>query len=214
MRLKGIIFDLDGTLADTLPVCIDAFQETVHYFTGRRPEPGEISALFGPNEEGMLAKLIPGRLEETLPRFVAEYERAHDQCRQLFPGIERALDLLKGKGIRMAIVSGKGRQSAEVSMRYLGLGRWIDCIETGFADKADKPASIRKVLAHWNMLPEEAAYVGDVPSDMRDARRAGMLPVGAAWATTSTLRDAPGVKSELIFYDIDSFIHWIETIHE
>ncbi len=214
MDLRGIIFDMDGTLADTLPVCIDAFQETVQYFIGRRPEPAEISALFGPSEEGMLEKLIPGRLDESLPRFVAEYKRAHHQCRQLFPGVERALELLKRKGIRMAIVSGKGAQSAEVSLRTLGLGRWIDCVETGFAEKADKPASISKVLARWNMLPEQAAYVGDMPSDMQSARRAGVLPVGAAWAETSTLPDAPDNQSELIFYDIESFVHWIQAIHE
>ncbi len=214
MHLHGIIFDMDGTLADTLPVCIEAFQETVQHFTSWRPAPAEISALFGPSEEGMLEKLIPGRLEESLPHFVAEYERAHEQCRHLFPGVERALELLKRSGIRMAIVSGKGRQSAEVSLRYLKLGRWIDCVETGFADKADKPTSIRTVLARWNMPPEQAAYVGDMPSDMQSARRAGVIPVGAAWAETSTLRNGSGDKSGLIFYDIDSFIRWIDTIHE
>ncbi len=214
MDVRGMIFDLDGTLADTLPVCIDAFQATVQHFTGRRPQPAEISALFGPNEEGMLEILIPGRLDESLPRFVAEYERAHDQCRQLFPGVERALDLLKERGVRMAIVSGKGAQSAEVSLRHLGLGRWIDCVETGFAEKADKPASIRKVLARWNMPPGQAAYAGDVLSDMQSARQAGVLPVGAAWADTSTLRAASGNLPGPIFYDIESFIHWIETIHE
>ncbi len=205
---------MDGTLADTLPVCIDAFQATVQHFNGRRPEPIEISSLFGPNEEGMLEKLIPGRLDESLPHFVAEYERAHDRCRQLFPGVECALDLLKDRGIRMAIVSGKGTQSAEISLRHLGLGRWIDCVETGFAEKADKPASIRKVLARWNMPPGQAAYVGDVPSDMQSARQAGVLPVGAAWAETSTLRDASAGDPGLIFYDIKSFIQWIRAIHE
>lgn len=205
---------MDGTLADTLPVCIDAFQETVQHFTGRRPEVAEITSLFGVNEEGMLKILTPGRLDEALPYFVAEYERAHDQCRQLFPGMERALDLLKRRGIRMAIVSGKGRQSAEISLRHLGLGRWIDCVETGFAEKADKPASIRKVLAGWNIAPEQAAYAGDVPSDMEAARQAGVLPVGAAWAATSTLRNAANDPPELIFFDIEDFIRWIQTIHE
>ncbi len=212
MLLRGIIFDLDGTLADTLPVCIDAFQETVQQFTGRRPEPGEISALFGPNEEGMLETLIPGRLDETLPRFLAEYDRAHDQCRQLFPGIEPALDLLKGRGIKMAIVSGKGSQSAEISLRYLGLERWIDCVETGFAEKADKPYSINKVLQRWNIPPDQAAYVGDMPSDMEAAQQVGILPLGAAWAETSTLRGAPDSQAAVTFYDIDSFIGWIEKL--
>ncbi len=140
MTLRGILFDLDGTLADTLPVCIQAFQETFEHFNGQRPAEDEIVALFGTSEEGILEKIMPGRLGETLPRYLAEYRRFHQaQCPRLFPGVERALTLLNSRGIRMAIVTGKGHLSADISLEVLGLGRWIDCVETGFPDKADKP---------------------------------------------------------------------------
>ena len=216
MTLRGIIFDLDGTLADTLPVCIQAFQETMLHFNSRRPSDAEIISLFGPTEEGILETLLPERrLDETLPCFLAEYARLHERlCRQLFPGVENALSLLKANGIRMAIVSGKGQQSADISLRVLGLDRWIDCVETGFADRPDKPRSIRKVLDHWKILPDQAAYVGDMPSDMQSARQAGVLPLGAAWAESSTLHGGPDGQAAVMFYDIDSFIEWIKTVNE
>ncbi len=214
MTLRGILFDLDGTLADTLPVCIQAFQETIQHFTGQRPAEAEIVALFGTSEEGILEKIMPGRLPETLPRYLVEYARLHELlCPRLFPGVENALSLLQASGIPMAIVTGKGHLSADISLGVLGLGRWIDCVETGFPDKADKPFSINKVLQRWNVPPDQAAYVGDMPSDMEAAQQVGMLPLGAAWAETSTLRMEPDGQAAVMFYDIDSFIRWINSIH-
>ncbi len=53
-----------------------------------------------------------------------------------------------------------------------------------------------------------------MPSDMEAARQVGLLPLGAAWADTSTLRGEENGQAALMFYDIDSFIEWIKTICE
>jgi pyrophosphatase PpaX len=208
--LDGILFDLDGTLADTLPVCILAYQSTVQHFCGHWPEESEIYAIFGPSEEGMLELLIPGKLDETLPYFLERYEQYHSQCLQAFPGVEQIFSTLQTRGIRSAIVTGKGPYSAAISMRILGLSRWVETVETGFAHGANKAYSIGLVLRRWQLPPEHAAYVGDTPSDMSAARAAGLLPVGAAWAGTSLLRDDSHAQEQPTFYDIDRFIQWIE----
>lgn len=210
MVLEGILFDLDGTLANTLPVCIQAFQATVNSFCGRVPSEPEIYATFGPSEEGALEKLIPGKLSRTLPYFLDRYEESHAQCTQPFPGVEKMFTILKGKGIRTAIVTGKGPKSAEISMRILGLSRYVDIVESGFAEGANKPYSIGLVLGQWNCHPGHVAYVGDTPYDMVAARTAGLLPLGAAWAETSLLRQGRQPDIHAIFYDIETFIHWIE----
>jgi len=210
MSLNGILFDLDGTLADTLPVCIQAYQATVQHFCGRIPEASEIYARFGLNDDGVLEQFIPGQLDQTLPYYLDRYEQFHAQCPLVFPGIDQVFTILKAKGMRAAIVTGKGAQSAAISMRILGLTRWVDIIESGFAHKADKPHSIGLVLRRWGLPPGQAAYVGDAPSDITAARRAGVLPVGAAWAKTSLLRNDPISQEYITFYDVDSFIRWIE----
>lgn len=212
MSIQAILFDLDGTLADTLPVCIQAFQETIAHFNGERPSPAQITSMFGPTEEGMLETMLPGRLDETLPQYLKEYERFHSLCPQPFPGVERVFELLKAKNIPSAIVTGKGRYSAEISVRILGLDRWVDCVETGFAAKPDKPVSIRKVLERWQMSPEQAAYIGDTPYDMRASREAGLLPLGAAWAETSLLRRPPQPDVAVMFYEIDRLVEWIAAL--
>lgn len=210
MALAGICFDLDGTLANTLPVCIQAFQATVDHFCGRIPDETEIYATFGPSEEGALEKLIPGQLGRTLPYFLDRYEEYHAQCTQLFPGVNKLFAVLKEKGIHTAIVTGKGPKSAEISMRILGLARHVDIVESGFADGANKPYSITLVLRRWNCAPGNVAYVGDTPYDMIAAQTAGLMPVGAAWAETSFLRQEPHAGTATVFYDIESFIRWIE----
>jgi pyrophosphatase PpaX len=212
MPLQGILFDLDGTLANTIPVCIRSFQATVEHFTGQIPTADKIYAMFGPTEEGMLADLVPGRLAETLPYYLQTYERFHAQVLELFPGIAGALTRLKSKGIHMGIVTGKGQHSAAISLRLLGLGRWIDAVETGFPDKSDKPLCIRKILSRWQIQPTEAAYVGDAASDMDAARQVGLLPLGAAWAETSELRRRPDSQAATTFQDIDSFLDWVNQL--
>ena len=211
MAIHGIIFDLDGTLANTLPVCIKAHQDTVYHFCGRAPDEAEIIGLFGPNEEGMLEQMIPGRLTETLAYYLKAYEQHHQQlCTGLFPGIAEALTLIQSKGIKMAIVSGKGAFSAEISMRILGLEQWMDLVETGFDYGPDKPRSMRIVLEKWDLRSQDAAYVGDAVYDMQAAQEAGLMPIGAAWAETSTLK--PETPTYATFFDIASLREWIEKL--
>ena len=210
MPLRGICFDLDGTLADTMPVCIQAFQATVERLSGRRPGEDEVSALFGINEEGMLEKLLPGRLAESLPEYLRQYEHFHAGGPRPFADVERLLELLQARGIRAAIVTGKGKFSAEISLRILDLCRRVDGVETGFADRSDKDGSIRAVLERWQIPPQQAAYVGDTPYDMQAARAAGVLPLGAAWAPTAHLLREPAPEAAYTFYSLDEFIEWIE----
>src|SRR5436190_23241271 len=98
--LRGIIFDLDGTLANTLPVCYVAFRHAYRKFTGRHYTDAEIAALFGPSEEGSLHQVIPERWEEGLQVFLEEYERAHALCTSPFTGVIGLLDYLREQNIR------------------------------------------------------------------------------------------------------------------
>jgi len=213
MKLKGILFDLDGTLADTLPVCIQAYQATVEHFGNWTPGDEEIMHYFGTSEEGILERFFPGQLNNTLPYFLNCYDKLHtEKCLNLFPGIDKALALLALKHIQTAIVTGKGSHSAAISMRLLGLDRWINIVQPGFPDKADKPYSIRKVIDRWGIQPGEAAYIGDTPYDMHASQEVGLLPIGAAWASTSTLGLDDSAPTYKIFKNTKDFIGWVESL--
>jgi len=212
MGLKGILYDLDGTLADTVPVCIRAFQSAVERFSGVRMSEAEVVSHFGLTEVGMLAKVLgPEQMDDVVPFYLGEYERYHSLCQRPFEGLDAAFAALQRKGIATAIVTGKGPETAEISLRILGLDQWADFVEVGFPDRADKPFSMRKALARWGMQPQEAAYVGDMTSDMVAAQSVGLLPLGAAWAESSTLHAESGPAAHL-FSDVPGFVRWVEAL--
>ena len=214
MQIEGVIFDLDGTLADTLPVCFVAFRRTMEAFSDRRYTDEEIMAHFGPSEEGILQRLVPDRWEACLRVYLAVYEQEHLRAARLFPGIEEALRRLRKRGIPLAIVTGKGPQSAAISFRHLGLARYFDVLETGGPEGSIKPQAIRKVLARWSVPPERVAYVGDASSDMEAARAAGLIPLGAAWDPRATVQSGNGRDSLVLFPTVERFTDWIEVAVE
>lgn len=211
MKLRGCIFDLDGTLGNTLPVCYQAFRRAFVKYLGRHFADDEIRALFGPSEEGICQQLVPDQWEACLQTYLEIYDEVHAQYAQPFPGIEDALQLLKQCGVPLAIVTAKGCHSAAISLRHLGLAHYFDAVETGSAEGAVKPAFIRKVLAQWSALPCQVAYVGDATYDMEAAREAGVIPLGAAWAATADADRLESLSPRATFRSVESFIQWIEA---
>ena len=210
MRIDGVISDMDGTLADTLPVCFVAFRHTMETFSGRRYTDEEIMAHFGPSEEGIFRRLVPDRWKECLDAYSKAYAREHLRAARLFPGIEEALGRLRERGIPLAVVTGKGPRSAAISFRQLDLARYFDILETGAPEGSIKPEAIRKVLAKWAVPPERVAYLGDAASDMEEARATGLIPLGAAWDSRATVGSG-SVAPRLLFPTVESFTDWIDT---
>lgn len=181
-ELHGIIFDLDGTLTDTLPLVCHAFRQAFARVLDQSYSDEAIHALFGPSEEGIVQRVAGERWQACLDAYLECYEREHDALARLFPGVEELLGWLQRRGIRLAIVTGKGPRSTAISLRKLALTRSIDEVRTGAPEGPVKPAAIREILQRWGLAPRQVAYVGDAPLDMQAAREVGVLPLGAAWA--------------------------------
>jgi len=210
MRLKGIIFDLDGTLGNTLPVCFAAYRSAFAQFLGRTYTDREITALFGPSEEGIIQKLVPHQWQACLQTYLGIYEQVHARYAVPFPGLEDALRLLRQRGVVLAVVTGKGTHSAAISLRYLDLAGYFDIVETGSASGAIKPRSIRKVLAKWQVPPHEVAYVGDTAYDLKAALEAHVIPLGAAWAATAEVNSLKALAPLAVFDRVEDFMRWID----
>jgi phosphoglycolate phosphatase-like HAD superfamily hydrolase len=209
-----MIFDLDGTLTDTFAVCFTAFRETIQAVTGRSATDDEIYAHFGPSEEGMFQRWVPDRWEECLRLYLAAYEQEHRRVGRTFPGIETALELLRVRGIPLAVVTGKGPKSTAISLKQLGLASYFDCIETGSPEGSVKPRCIHRVLARWGVCPDRVAYLGDASSDVEASRAVGVLPLAAAWERRSDARALRILRPVVVFGTVPEFIQWIETTVE
>ena len=207
--IRGAIFDLDGTLGDTLPVCYRAFRDVLLARTGRDYADHQIHAMFGPSEEGVLARHCPDAPEEALADYLAVYRSAHSICPRPFAGIRAILQGLRERAVALAIVTGKGPGSARISLERFELQGFFPIIETGSPDGGVKPAAMRRVLQRWGIAPRAVIGVGDSPSDIRSAREAGIVSVAAAWAPGCDAARLASCQPDRIFSEVSAFGRWL-----
>ena len=210
MSFQGVIFDLDGTIGDTLPVCFAAFREVFRDYLGRDYSDGEIRSMFGPTEEAIIRDLVPERWQRCLSDFFRAYERAHDRCPRPFPGIDAVLSTLQRRSIRLGIVTGKGFRTATTSLTVFGLGDTFDVVETGSLAGGIKPQSMSRVLEKWQLEPRQVVSIGDSPSDIRSAQQVGATALGAAWASTADYDTLSAHNPAAVFRQVDEFLDWVD----
>ena len=209
--LQGVIFDLDGTLADTLDVCIEAFQYAIKAHTGDHLTPAEVVALWGPTEEGVLRAAVGPEWEDSVETFLAEYERLHISVPEPFPGIRPLLDHLCTVGIPMAVVTGKGPRSAQISLEVLGIEDAFDAVEAGSIDGAVKAQKISHIVEKWGVPPATVVYIGDHPHDAIEAHRAGTIAVAAAWSKHTDVEALRRSEPDEYFDSSREFAAWLTS---
>ncbi len=181
--IKAVIFDFDGTIGDTLPLCIAAFRKAIEPLTGKSISDEEIVATFGPSEEGTIMALIPEFYEQGLSNYLKYYKELHGMCPEPFDGIKSILRFLKESNVITALVTGKGEKSCNISLTYYNLEDSFGLIKTGSPKGQRKVEGIREVLEYFNLKSNEVIYVGDTVSDIHCARKAGVPIISATWGS-------------------------------
>ncbi|GJH40972.1 hypothetical protein RCZ04_15220 [Capnocytophaga sp. HP1101] len=116
-KINTLIFDLDGTLGETLPLCIEAFHRSIEPLVGRHVSDKEIIDTFGPSEEGTIMSLAPEYYEQGVRDYLYHYEQLHPViCPKPFEGIKELLEKLIDKGVHVTMVTGKGAKSCKITM--------------------------------------------------------------------------------------------------
>ncbi|HEY5591224.1 MAG TPA: HAD hydrolase-like protein [Paludibacter sp.] len=173
-RIKAVIFDLDGTLGKTVPLCVEAFKKSIEPLINRTVADAEIIATFGPSEEGTIRTLVPDFYEKGISSYLYFYESLHDKCPEPFDGVVNLLNILKNRQIRLAMVTGKGKYSTEISLRKFGLAHFFEKIETGHQSGPRKSEGIMEVFNFFDDIDKnEMIYVGDAPGDIQACKKLG-----------------------------------------
>jgi len=211
VKLAGAIFDLDGTLADTLPACYAAFRAACEGVGGPAYTNEQIRGLFGPSEEGMLQRALSERWEEGLTILLAAYQQHLGTCGGVFPSVTTALRLLRERSTPLALVTGKGPFTTKMSLTHFGLDNVFDAVEVGSPQGVVKAAAIARVVARWGVPVGEVIYVGDAVADVESARQAGVIPIAAAWAPSAIAAELAAAKPHALFASGDDFHAWLLT---
>lgn len=208
--IRLVAFDLDGTIGDTIAMCISAMRESVSPHALRELSDEDVVQTFGLNEEGMIRHMAGPNWEKALDDFYEAYERMHGLCPQPFDGMRELIMELKGHGIPVALVTGKGAKSCEITLKRFGLDACFDRVETGAPDRNRKAEAIREVLEHFDVQPGDAVYVGDALSDITACREACVPCLSAAWAVS----EAEAVRQEalnpgMVLHSIRELREWL-----
>jgi N-acetyl-D-muramate 6-phosphate phosphatase len=204
-RVRAVLFDLDGTLADTAPDMARALNR-LRTERGLTPvAPATVRAHTSSGARGMLGVGMGIAPEQhsyaTLRERFLEYY-AQDLCvdTKLFEGIPELLAALRGKGLRWGVVTNKPKRFTEPLMQRLDPDRTASCVVSG--DTTAKAKPFPEPLLHAAQAialpPPECLYVGDDLRDVQAARAAGMGVVVAAWGYLGDAGDPAGWGADAV----------------
>ncbi len=208
--IELIIFDLDGTLIDSLPDLADATNHMLKSLGRPRIDQEAVRRLVGQGARRLVERALPGapdaEIEQGLACFLDFNQRHIADRTVLYPGVTETLDALKMRGMRMAVISNKNVALCREVLSVLGADRHFEEIlgADSLPFRKPSPEPVLKLLADFGVASGHAAMVGDSINDMAAGKGAGVATVGCTWGY--------GESEELIGADylVDSFVELVE----
>ena len=186
-KYKAVIFDLDGTLLDTLDDLADAVNHTLGEFNYPQRTKADIRRFLGNGIERLAKQVLPENVTENEFRHVfgvyKEYYTAHCQIKtKAYSGIAELLHSLKAKGYKLAIVSNKNAEAVE-ALNQTYFAKEVDVAIGQKAGIRKKPApdTVLMALQALSVDKAEAVYVGDSEVDKATADNTGMDVILVTW---------------------------------
>ena len=202
-----VLFDLDGTLVDSIELILTSARYAFEGFAGRAPSDDEWRAGIGRPLQVMFREFAPDDAEVT--RLIAryrEYQLAnHDRLLRAYEGIVPVVQELSRAGHPMALVTSKSGWLALRALQHVGLEAEIPVIvgEDSCERHKPHPEPVHRALALLAAPPERAIFVGDSPHDVEAGRAAGVHTIGVTWgAFTRTEMHASG--ADVVIHDVEA----------
>jgi pyrophosphatase PpaX len=187
--LHTFLFDLDGTLIDSVRLILDSYHHTLaqHGLPSRS------------DDDWLRGVGTPLRAQfsewhdspETLEALIATYReynlKHHDQMVTIYPGVIEAVREIKAAGRQTGLVTSKNRQGALRGLKLVGLEALMDVLVCAdeVANPKPHPEPVRKAVALLGADPATTLYVGDSVHDMHSGRAAGVKTAAALWGPFS-----------------------------
>lgn len=189
MEIRGVIFDLDGTLLDTLDDLADAANETLDRHGFPLHQKDAYRYFVGNGLKVLVERMLPAekRLEANIltcmETFNQVYQLNWDRKTRPYPGVEDMLQQLRQAGLQLSILSNKPHAFTQLCVQRFFASGVFDYIygqRDGVPRKPD-PAGAVELAALMELEPGQILYVGDTATDMMTGNSAGMMTVGVLW---------------------------------
>lgn len=189
VRYEAVIFDLDGTLLDSLEDLADSMNSVLVQLEYPVHPVEKYKYFVGDGMRQLARRVLPsGETDEaivnkTIELMAIEYGKRWSDKTRIYPGLAETLDGLISSGLRLAVLSNKPDPFTKRMVSEL-LSRWS--FDPVFGARPDTPVkpdpqSALEISKIWGIAPERILYVGDTGTDMRTAASAGMHAIGVTW---------------------------------
>ena len=214
MRYKAVLFDMDGTVLDTLGDLTNAVNHVLTLCGMPQREKREVAGFLGNGAAHLLAKSVPaGTSEEMLAEMLRVYQPWYDShCAILtapYPGILPMMEALREAGVKQAVISNK----QDSAVRHLAEQHFPGLLEVAVGESATvrrkpNPDAVLAALREMGVSRDDAVYVGDTEVDLRTAENAGLACAAVGWGfrTEEQLRAAGAGH---IFQSADELRDWL-----
>ncbi|MBC5624845.1 HAD family hydrolase [Clostridium sp. NSJ-49] len=186
--IKSIIFDLDGTLLNTIEDLANACNYVLTTLGYKTHEVEKYKTFVGNGRYKLVERMLPEdrrdmeNIEKALKLFDTYYEKHMIDMTKPYDGIMEMLDSLINRGINIAVVSNKPHEfTTEVVKNYFG-----DRFKVVYGHKKNTkekpdPWAVLEVIEEFNVNKDECLYIGDSEIDINTAKNAGVKSVGVEW---------------------------------
>ena len=183
--VKAAIFDLDGTVANTLADLTTAINATRRHYGLDEVDVDFILKFVNGDTESFILSCVPGIAGEDVEKGVNVYKEAYSKCyiekTRPYEGMTDALDELKKSGIRLAIFSNKSDDYVKKIAAALFDGVFDITLGSGVFASKPAPDGALDILRRLGVSPDEAVFIGDSDVDINTAANAGIKAIGVSW---------------------------------
>ena len=187
MEFKGAIFDLDGTLLDTLEDLADSFNYALRSFNFPEHPVNSYKFFVGDGAKDAVTRALPvdkrdeKTVEKTLNLFSEHYSKNYNNKTGPYTGMIELLENLKSRAVKLAVLSNKPHHFTLQCVEFYFNDQFDLVMGAGRFPKKPDPQSALYILKELQIEKSEVVYVGDTKTDMQTAKAAGLPAVGVTW---------------------------------
>lgn len=188
-KVKGVLFDLDGTLVDSIELIVTCFQTTFKEVLNQNITREEVLSYIGKPLRPQLELLAPNKGQQLIEKYREIQFKLHDSMVKPYKGVYEAILSFKDSGYYLGIVTSKGKDGTNAALNLFG-PKFRECFTVIIsADDSSthkpEPGPLLQAANFLKIEHKNCVYIGDTIFDMQAAIRANMLPIGLTWGVAS-----------------------------